>query len=94
MSEEKNRPIFKSRVGSCEASVWEQDGANGKFFTISSHRNYKDEKESDVNNQWKSTQSLRVNDLQDMKLALSDCHRFCKQTAKELVKKEAENKKE
>ena len=95
MSEEnkkKNMPVFTSKLGSCEASVWEQEGKNGSFMTISWHRSYKDENEQDEAKQWKTTQSLRVNDVQDLQMALSDCHRFIK-TSKQ-VKKEEEKKEE
>ena len=80
MSENEKKgkpPVYKSRVGSIEASVWEQVSEKGNFFTVSFHRNYKDEED------WKTTQSLRVGDLADLRLALEDCHRFCRQTSKQ-----------
>lgn len=78
MSEEKKRPEFKSRVGAIETNVWEQKGKSGDFFTISFQRSYMDEDSGT----WKTTQVLRVSDIQDLKLGLSDCHRFCKQVSK------------
>lgn len=72
MSEENNKPVFKAKVGTIDAAVWEQDGKNGKFLTVSMHRNYKDGEE------WKKTNSLRVNDIPSVNLALAKCFEFAK----------------
>ena len=72
----KKKPVFKAKVGSCDVSVWENVTKNGdveaKFLTVSSHRNYKDKDE------WKTTNSLRVNDIPSMILALQKAYEFAK----------------
>lgn len=78
MSEEKNTPVYKAKVGTIDAAVWEQDGKNGKFLTVSMHRNYKDGEE------WKKTNSLRVNDIPSVQLALAKCFEFAKMQGKEI----------
>lgn len=74
MSEEtKKPPVHKVRFGSIEAAVWEQEGKNGKFLTISMHRNYKDK-----DDKWKQTNTLRVGDVKDVQCALEDCFEFAR----------------
>lgn len=78
MSEnEKNKPVFKAKFGTIDAAVWEQEGKDGKFLTVSASRNYKDGEE------WKKTNSLRVNDIPAMQTALQKCFEFAKQSAKQ-----------
>lgn len=90
MSEEEKRdpPVFKQKVGTVEASVWENkveakgDKPEGSFLTVSSHRDYLDKTEK-----WQSTNSLRINDIPTMILALQKCYEYAKI-------KETEGKKE
>lgn len=57
-------PVNKEKVGGVTVSTWENEGKNGKFYTITMQRAYKD------GDEWKNTQSLRVNDLPKAILAL------------------------
>lgn len=72
MSEEKNKPVHKVKVGAIDAAVWQQKTEKGDFFTVSFSRNYKDKDE------WKKTTSLRVNDIPAVQLALQKCYEFAK----------------
>lgn len=62
-SEARNLPETKFRAGAIAATVWKntassKDGKEVEYRTISIERNYKDK-----NDEWKSTTSMRVNDL-------------------------------
>ncbi|MBU0536027.1 MAG: hypothetical protein KKE20_03615 [Nanoarchaeota archaeon] len=61
--EAKNLPETKFRAGAIAATVWKntannKEGKEVEYRTISIERNYKDK-----NNEWKTTTSMRVNDL-------------------------------
>lgn len=77
---EKKKPVFSVKMGTIDGAVWEQDGKNGKFYTISTHRNYLDEndKTGGEKGTWKQTNSLRVNDAPAQMLVLQKCYEFCK----------------
>lgn len=89
-TEKKAPPVFRKKVGMCEATVWEQDGKNGKFFTIATKRSYNAGTKEKPD--WKDTNSLRVNDIPDMQLALSACYEYAKVTAKEKASEDEESK--
>jgi len=79
MSETKNnKPVFKTRVGAISGDVWENEGKEGNFLTISTQRSYKDKKDA-----WQTTNSLRVTDVADMKLVLDKCYEYIKVSSKE-----------
>jgi len=58
------KPSNVEKVGGITASTWENDGKNGKFYTVTLQRCYKDGEE------FKYTGNLRVNDLPKAILAL------------------------
>jgi hypothetical protein len=65
------KPIKSIKVGSIEVAVWENSSKEGnKFFTTTLNRNYKDKEE------WKKTDSLRVDDLPKAILALQEAYHF------------------
>lgn len=69
----KKGPAFKSRKGNIEANVWEntKDGKNGEKFTVQTvkvHKNYNDGKE------WKTTDTLGVNEVPKAIEALKECY--------------------
>lgn len=77
---ETNKPVYKVRCGNIEGSVWKNESSKedyGDFFTISMHRNYKDK-----DNNWKTTSTLRINDVPDVNLVLSKCFEYAKITSK------------
>jgi hypothetical protein len=68
--QEKNRPETKFRAGGISATVWQNNsqsksGEAVSYRTISLDRNYKDKEGN-----WKSTSSLRINDLPKATLVL------------------------
>jgi hypothetical protein len=68
---EKNRPEKVISTGAIQVAVWKnesvsKDGNKGEFRTIVIQRRY-----ADKNGEWKSTSSLRVNDLPKVVLALN-----------------------
>jgi len=56
------KPELKFRAGSVQASIWKnetsKDGVTKDYYTVSFQRRYKDKE-----GEWKSTDSLHVNDL-------------------------------
>jgi hypothetical protein len=73
MSEEKNSsgPVKKVKVGAVEVAVWENSSKEGKkFFTTTMERNYK------TGEEWKKTNSLRMDDLPKAILALQEAYHF------------------
>ena len=73
MSEEKSNsgPVKKVKVGAVEVAVWENSSKEGKkFFTTTMERNYK------TGEEWKKTNSLRMDDLPKAILALQEAYHF------------------
>ena len=65
-------PVKKFSVGGVQTAVWENDGKEGrKFYSVSFDRRYKDK-----NDEWKSTTSLKANDLPKAILALQKAYEF------------------
>lgn len=72
----KNLPERKIRVGAISATIWKNEGASksGEPFayrTVSFERRYKDKAGA-----WKSTNSLRHNDLPKASLVLAKAYEF------------------
>ena len=64
-------PVKKVKIGGIEVAVWENTSSDGnKFFTTTMERNYKDGED------WKKTNSLRVNDLPKAILDLQKAYEF------------------
>ena len=65
------KPMKSIKIGSVEVAVWENASKEGKkFFTTTMNRNYRDKEE------WKKTDSLRVDDLPKAILALQEAYHF------------------
>ncbi|MEK6958626.1 MAG: hypothetical protein AABW59_01130 [archaeon] len=65
------KPTKALKVGPVEVAVWENTSKDGKkFFSTTLERNYKDGEE------WKKTNSLRVDDLPRAILALQQAYEF------------------
>ncbi len=67
-----NLPTKKFSVGAVQVAVWENQGKEGNsYYTVSFERRYKDK-----NDEWKSTSSLKANDLPKAILALQKTYEF------------------
>jgi len=69
-------PLKKFRSGALSVAIWENetlgdDGQPRSFKTVSFERSYKDK-----NGEWKSSNSLRVNDLPKAALILSKAYEY------------------
>jgi len=71
----QNMPEIKFRAGAISATVWknqtEREGKVVEYRTVSFERNYKDK-----NEEWKKTNSLRVNDLPKASLVLQKAYEY------------------
>ncbi len=71
----ENQPEKKFRSGAICATVWnnqtEKDGKVIEYRTVSFDRNYQDK-----NNEWQTTNSLRVNDLPRAALVLQKAYEY------------------
>ena len=64
------QPIKKVNVGGIDVAIWENESKNGKYYTTTMERSYKDGEE------WKKTGSLRTSDLPKAILALQKAYEF------------------
>jgi hypothetical protein len=73
--ESKNRPEKVFSTGAVSVSVWKneavKDGNKSEFRTVSIQRRY-----ADKSGEWKSTSTLRVNDLPKAALALNKAFEY------------------
>ncbi len=72
----KNRPEKTFSTGAIQVAIWRnegtsKDGAKTDFRTVNIQRRY-----ADKNGEWKSTSTLRVNDLPKAALALNKAFEF------------------
>ncbi len=86
----KNMPEKKLRAGPISVTVWKNQGKgrNGQdvaYFSVSLDRNYKDKEGN-----WKSTNSLRVNDLPKASLLLNKAYEHLVIKDKEAVNGETD----
>ncbi|MBI2598559.1 MAG: hypothetical protein HYW50_05195 [Candidatus Diapherotrites archaeon] len=82
----KNFPVHRISVGGIQVAIWENESKEGKTFnTVTLDRRYK------VGEEWKSTNSFKVNDLPKASLALQKAFEYLSlketgaQAAQELV---------
>lgn len=73
---DKKQPEKKYRVGSISATIWlnsrkDKEGNLSQFRTISFERSYKDK-----DDEWQSTNSLRVGDLPKARLVLEKAYEY------------------
>lgn len=71
-----NKPVKKFRAGAVSVTVWknagkEIDGKEMSYNTISLERSYKDKEGA-----WKSTNSMRINDLPRAAAAINKAYEF------------------
>lgn len=71
-------PVKRFGAGGITASVWENAGKNGSYYTVSLQKRYLQGTE------WKNSSSLRVNDLPKAILALQKAFEFLSLREKEV----------
>ena len=69
--EEKNKPVKTFRCGGVKATIWNNKNDKGEFYTVSVTRIYKDKKD-----EWKDTNSMRVNDLPKLSTVCSKAFEY------------------
>lgn len=69
--QEKNMPETSFRAGPISATVWKNEAGEGVFSSVSLERRYKDK-----DGEWKSTKTLRVNDLPKAALLLNKAYEY------------------
>ena len=65
-----SKPIEKIKAGAISVTIWENDKDGKKYYTISLDRVFKN------NDQWQTTNALRINDLPKASLLLSKAYEF------------------
>ena len=68
--ENKKYPKISFKAGSVSAAVWSNNSGKGEYYTITLKRDYKEKEE------WKSTASLRINDLPKARIVLEKAYEF------------------
>ncbi len=77
-------PVKKFGAGGIQVAIWENQGKEGnQFYTVSIDRRYKDK-----NDEWKSSNSLKVNDLPKAILALQKAYEYLALKEPEMAKEE------
>ncbi|MBI4438663.1 hypothetical protein HY640_01900 [Candidatus Woesearchaeota archaeon] len=66
----KRLPEKKFRAGAVTATIWKNDTERGSYATVNMERSYKD------GDTWKSTSSLRLNDLPKAALVLNKAYEY------------------
>lgn len=74
--EAKNKPNKKFKAGAVSATVWanemrDKQGKSFSVYTVGFERNYKDR-----DGNWKSTNSMRVNDIPKLKLVAGEAYEY------------------
>ena len=67
------KPLKNYRAGQVQATIWENEGTNGNYNTISFKRSYKNQ-----DGKWVDVQRFRANDLSDLAILV----RFIEQELK------------
>ncbi|MCD6434079.1 MAG: hypothetical protein J7L14_00525 [Candidatus Diapherotrites archaeon] len=63
-------PIKKFSAGAISVAIWQNSSANGEYYTVTMERRYlKDE-------EWQSSNTLRLNDIPKACLALQKAYEF------------------
>ena len=65
-------PVKKFNAGAIQVAIWQNEGKEGaQYNTISIDRRYKDK-----NEQWKSSNSLRINDVPKAVVTLQKAYEY------------------
>lgn len=66
------QPLKKFSVGSVSATIWENEGREGKnFFSVKLEKSYKDK-----NDEWKNSNTFSVSDLPKVRLVIDKAYEF------------------
>ncbi len=65
-----NRPFRKLSAGNVQVAIWQNEGKNNEFYTVTISRRFKDK-----NDEWQSSNSLRLNDIPKAIVALQEAYR-------------------
>ncbi len=68
---ENNLPEMKFSTGGVQVTIWRNSGEKGEFRTVSFDKRYKDKEGN-----WKSTNTLMVNDLPKAIVALNKAYEY------------------
>lgn len=68
---DSNKPEAKFSAGAVSATIWSNASDHGSFSTISLVRTYKDK-----DGQWKTTTTMRINDLPKAHLVLTKAYDY------------------
>lgn len=71
---DKKTPVYKEKKGSLQVAVWENNGSNGKWPSITFERSYTKNDGAD----FEHTTSMRAFDLAPLRELLSKAEEFCK----------------
>ena len=74
--DEKQKPNKKFKAGAVSAAVWanemnDRQGNKFSVYTVAFERNYKDR-----DGNWKSTNSMRVNDIPKLRLVAQEAYEY------------------
>lgn len=67
----KNLPEKKFRAGAITVTIWRNETEKGSFNSVQLDRSYKDKEDN-----WKKTNSLRLNDLPKAALLLNKAYEY------------------
>lgn len=66
-----NKPEKKFKAGAISATIWVNDNGENSYSTVSLERTYKDKQGA-----WKSTNSLRINDIPKASVVLNKAYEY------------------
>ena len=67
-----NKPEKKVNAGTIQVTIWSNKAEKGEYKTISFDKRYKDKQSGE----WKSTNSMRINDIPKAIAALSKAYEY------------------
>lgn len=65
-----NRPFRKLYAGNIQVAIWQNEGKNSEFYTVTISRRFKDK-----NDEWQNSNSFRLNDIPKVIAALQEAYR-------------------
>lgn len=66
------KPVHQIKIGSIEAAIWENESSKGTFASVTFSRSYKSD------GTWKAAHSYPVNQLGDLKRAITEAETYMK----------------
>lgn len=65
-----NRPFRKLAAGNIQVAIWQNEGKNSEFYTVTISRRFKDK-----NDEWQNSNSFRLNDIPKVIAALQEAYK-------------------